>query len=247
MFRVFAEYQGNSLVTELPRDVYNLRAEFGSIGYTQSLTKFPLLMDEDADLQLYIYPYSELEQAVFGKIAEGDTLLQLNVVARYLENRSYLLDAEEVQKYDVSGLRAVYQKLSEPKQPDTTNMVIHTKLVRKEYDFTPTACIVEAAIPVSAEEFYKLRNNPLQDHPLIEEHFDDMFTEDNEVRHCILIYDREQGDGLLIDAEGASYARYAQYIPGAKTLVEQHEQQMQQAEELSEEQDDSPGLTGNGM
>ena len=89
MFKVFAEYQGNSLVTELPRDVYNLRAEFGSIGYTQSLTKIPLLMDEDADLQLHIYPYSELEQAVFGKIAEGDTLLQLNVVARYLENRSW--------------------------------------------------------------------------------------------------------------------------------------------------------------
>ena len=70
-----------------------------------------------------------------------------------------------------------------------------------------------------------------------------MFTEDNEVRHCILIYDREQGDGLLIDAEGASYARYAQYIPGAKTLVEQYEQQMEQ----SEEQDESPKISGVSM
>ena len=93
MFKVFAEYQGNSLVTELPRDVYNLRAEFGRIGYTQPLSKIPLMMDEDADLQLHIYPYSELEQALFGKIAEGDTLLQLKVVASYVENRSYLLNA----------------------------------------------------------------------------------------------------------------------------------------------------------
>ena len=176
MFKVFAEYQGNSLITELPRDVYNLRAEFGSIGYTKPLTKIPLMMDEDADLQLHIYPYSDLDQAVFSKIAEGDTLLQLNVVARYLENRSYLLDAEEVQKYAVSGLSEVYKKLSEPRKVSTTNMVLHANLVRKCEDFTPTTCIVEAAIPVSAEEFYKLRNNPLQDHPLIEEHFDDMFA-----------------------------------------------------------------------
>ena len=243
MFKIFAEYQGNSLITELPRSVYNLREEFSSIGYTKALSKIPLMMDEDAELQLHIYPYSDLDQAVFGKIAEGDTLLQLNTVARYLESRGYLLDVEKVKNYDVAGIGEVYKKLSEPKQPDTTNMVIHAKLVRKECDFTPTACIVEAAIPVSAEEFYKLRNEPLQDHPLIEKHYDDMFTDDDEVQHCILIYDREQGDGLLINAEGADYARYAQYMPGAKTLVEQHEQQMQQTEEL----DESPEISGVSM
>lgn len=243
MFRVFAEYQGNTLITELPHNVNDLRDEFGSIGYTEPLSKIPVMMDVNDELEIQIYPDGDLEQAVFSKIAKGDTLLQLNTVARYLESRSYFLDAEEVKKYDVSGLSEVYKKLSEPRKVSTTNMVLHANLVRKCEDFTPTTCIVEAAIPLSAEEFYKLRNNPLQDHPLIEEHYDDMFTEDNEVRHCILIYDREQGDGLLIDAEGASYARYAQYIPGAKTLVEQYEQQMQQAEE----QDESPEISDVSM
>lgn len=243
MFKVFAEYQGNTLITELPHDVYNLRAEFSSIGYTKPLSEITLLMDEDAEMQLHIYPYSDLDQAVFGKIAEGDTLLQLNTVARYLESRGHLLDVEKIKNYDVAGLLEVYKKLSEPKQPDTTNMVIHANLVRKAEDFTPTTCIVTAAIPVSTEEFYKLRNEPLQDHPLIEKHYDDMFTDDDEVQHCILIYDREQGDGLLINAEGASYARYAQYIPGAKMLFEQHEQQMQQTEDL----DESPEIGGVSM
>ena len=41
--------------------------------------------------------------------------------------------------------------------------------------------------------------------------------------NCLLIYDEEQGDGLLIESEGTSYARYAQYIPRAKELVESHQ------------------------
>ena len=38
-----------------------------------------------------------------------------------------------------------------------------------------------------------------------------------------MIYDEEQGDGLLIESEGTSYARYSQYIPGAKELVEKQQ------------------------
>ena len=44
------------------------------------------------------------------------------------------------------------------------------------------------------------------------------------VHHCLLIYDKQQGDGLIIESEGAPYARYAQYIPNAKLLYENHMQ-----------------------
>lgn len=40
--------------------------------------------------------------------------------------------------------------------------------------------------------------------------------------HCLLIYDEEQGDGMLIESEGAAYARYSQYVPNAKLLYEDH-------------------------
>ena len=141
MFRVFAEFQGNTLITELPHNVYDLRDEFSSIGYTEPLSKIPVMMDDDDELEIQIYPDEDLEQAVFGKIAKGDTLLQLNTVARYLESRSYFLDAEEVKKYDVSGLSEVYKKLSEPRKVSTTNMVLYANLVRKAEDFTPSTCI----------------------------------------------------------------------------------------------------------
>ena len=49
-----------------------------------------------------------------------------------------------------------------------------------------------------------------------------MYCDSDDNYHCLLIYDKEQGDGLLIESEGTAYARYAQYISGAKELVESH-------------------------
>lgn len=50
-----------------------------------------------------------------------------------------------------------------------------------------------------------------------------MYCDSDDIYHCLLIYDEEQGDGLLIEAEGSFYARYAQYIPKARELVERHQ------------------------
>ena len=60
----------------------------------------------------------------------------------------------------------------------------------------------------------------MQDNDLIAENTDLMYCDRDDIYHCLLIYDKEQGDGLLIEAEGSSYARYVQYIPNAKLLYE---------------------------
>lgn len=62
----------------------------------------------------------------------------------------------------------------------------------------------------------------MQDNDLIAENTDLMYCDRDDIYHCLLIYDEEQGDGLLIEAEGSSYARYVQYIPNAKLLYENH-------------------------
>ena len=81
---------------------------------------------------------------------------------------------------------------------------------------------MEKAIAVSHSEFESLKRHPLQDNDLIAENTDLMYCDSDDIYHCLLIYDEEQGDGLLIEAEGSSYARYAQYIPNAKLLYENH-------------------------
>ncbi len=100
---------------------------------------------------------------------------------------------------------------------------INTSLLRKESEFSPQACVVEKAIAVPHAEFDDLRRYPLRDNMLIAENAEMMFCDSDDNYHCLLIYDEEQGDGLLIESEGAAYARYAQYIPRVKELVEGHQ------------------------
>lgn len=101
-------------------------------------------------------------------------------------------------------------------------LIINTNLLRKESEFRTKSCVVEKAIAVSNAEFENLKRHPLRDNRLIAENVDIMYCDNDDNYHCLLIYDEEQGDGLIIESEGTLYARYSQYIPGAKELVEKH-------------------------
>ncbi len=107
-------------------------------------------------------------------------------------------------------------------------LIINANLLRKESEFRTRSCVVEKAIAVSHDAFENLKRHPLRDHRLIAENADLMYCDNDDNYHCLLIYDQEQGDGLLIESEGMAYARYAQYIPGAKELVDR-----QQSHEIS--------------
>lgn len=91
-------------------------------------------------------------------------------------------------------------------------LIINTTLLRKESEFKTKACVVKKAIAVPHSEFGDLKRNPLQDNDLIADNVDLMFCDSDNNYHCLLIYDKEQGDGLLIESEGAPYARYSQYM-----------------------------------
>ncbi len=102
-------------------------------------------------------------------------------------------------------------------------LVLNALLVRKESEFRTKSCVVEKAITVNHAEFENLKNHPLRDNVLIAENAEMMYCDNDDIYHCLLIYDEENGDGLLIESEGTAYARYAQYIPMAKELVESHQ------------------------
>ncbi len=102
-------------------------------------------------------------------------------------------------------------------------LILNTALLRKESEFRIKSCLVEKAIAVSHGEFEYLKSHPLRENDLIAEHSEMMFCDCDGIYHCLLIYDKENGDGLLIESEGFSYAQYAQYIPRAKELVESHQ------------------------
>lgn len=102
-------------------------------------------------------------------------------------------------------------------------LVINTNLLRKESEFKTRICVVEKAIAVPHSEFENLKRHPWQDNDLIAENTDLMYCDSDDIYHCLLIYDDKNGDGLVIESEGSKFARYAQYIPKAKELVERHQ------------------------
>ncbi len=102
-------------------------------------------------------------------------------------------------------------------------LMINANLLRKESEFRTKKCIVEKAAAVSHAEFDELKRHPLRDNALIAENVDLMYCDKDGNYHCLLVYDGHDGDGLLIESEGSAYARYAQYISGAKELVERHQ------------------------
>lgn len=99
-------------------------------------------------------------------------------------------------------------------------LIIKANLLRKEADFKMNKCIVEKAVPLTHKEFEELKNYPMRDNDVIAENVDVMYCDSGGNYHCLLLFDKEQGDGLLIDSEGYYYARYAQYVPNAKLLYQ---------------------------
>ena len=87
-------------------------------------------------------------------------------------------------------------------------LIINTNLIRKESEFRTKSCVVEKVIGVPPAEFDELKRHPLHDNRLIAENVDIMYCDNDDNYHCLLIYDEEQGDGLIIESEGTSYSEY---------------------------------------
>ena len=101
-------------------------------------------------------------------------------------------------------------------------LIINTSLLRKEPALEVVPCVVEKAVGISHAEFENLRKNTLKDNDLIARNKGKMWFGTDDRYHCLLVYDKEQGDGLLVESEGYDYARYAQYIPQAKLIWQDH-------------------------
>jgi hypothetical protein len=51
----------------------------------------------------------------------------------------------------------------------------------------------------------------LEDREFIEDNISEMYLDTENVRHCLLVKAKGGRDGILVEAEGYSYARYAAY------------------------------------
>ena len=102
-------------------------------------------------------------------------------------------------------------------------LILNANLICKADRFEPQKCTVEKVIEVSNSEFRTFTENPMKRNYYLPQYKDLMGYYDDS-HHGVLFVNMENGDGLLVNSEGADYARYSQFIPNARGLIQQHEQ-----------------------
>ncbi len=80
------------------------------------------------------------------------------------------------------------------------------------------ACVVEKAVELSAVEFDRFCRSMLEKYPFIRETGASLHYNDG-MRHGFLVLGVGRNDGILVDPQGADYARYSAFIPNARSLL----------------------------
>lgn len=95
---------------------------------------------------------------------------------------------------------------------------------RKKETLKHARCVIDKVIELSKEDYIQFSNHLLDEQDFIKENSGCMYEETNGKNHCILVLGEDMDDGILVQAEGCSYARYIALLPNARMLwnMEQH-------------------------
>lgn len=99
-------------------------------------------------------------------------------------------------------------------------ITFNAPLNHKAYSYEPVQIEVEKVITLHGKRFEQMRDHPLEDAPEIIENKDLMYMEGG-TAYCILFLDASGNDGILVEAEGAGYARKSEFIPNSRAIIEQ--------------------------
>ncbi len=223
MIKVNIRSNDKDIIIELPKSCHELVAELRKAGIDVSPDRLTLKSNIGHNYLIGIYTEDPLGDIVIDRICDNGNLAELNKLCQVLDKAS---DRDNMMRIllnsDVHCISGIKKLFSDRFMEFSDKLVLNTDLMCKPTDFNTKQCVIEKAIPVSHSKFKAIANAPLRDEPLIAQYSNVMYEDSNDMCHCILIYDRDYGDGIVINSEGSSYARYAQYIPQAKTIYDQY-------------------------
>lgn len=103
---------------------------------------------------------------------------------------------------------------------------------RKPERIAPEQVKIEKVIHLPEFLYRHFLERPFAAYSFIKENGDQMYVDQAGQRHAILVMGEGHADGVLVESEGSSYARYASYMPHATVLAYSPLQEL--AEALSE-------------
>ncbi len=224
MINVKIRYMGKELSTEIPKRSHELSAELKKAGIDLPSEKLKLRSSTKDQYLVGLYTNNPLGDVIIDRLCDNDNLLELNNLCEILDKAS---DRDNIMRCildsDVRCINGIKKLFADRFMEFSDKLVLNTSLERKPTELAVKGCIIEKAIPVSHRKFEAITKAPLRDEPLIAENKDIMYFDSKyNMYHCLLIYDKDFGDGIVVESEGSDYARYAQYVPQAKTIYEQY-------------------------
>ncbi len=109
-------------------------------------------------------------------------------------------------------------------------IITSAMLMRKESSIEIDKCKVETIVELSYSEFQDFKNHLFDNRPFIEDNIDYMYRDNEGINHCLLVLGEGEEDGILVESEGYSYARYTALLPNAQSYIQKNIQTM--AEDL---------------
>ncbi len=150
------------------------------------------------------------------------------------ETQSFIDACEMAQSYDLGLDEATYEKYNNAveRQKEIGELLasmeerqlgIRTvaQFRRKEPVLQQDECEIEKVVELSRKEFHHFKNNLLDDYDFISENSDLMCVDKMGTIHCILVLGDDYEEGILVNSEGSSYARYSALLPNARSFIEQ--------------------------
>ena len=150
------------------------------------------------------------------------------------EAQNFIDACELAQSYDLGLDEATYEKYNNAieRQKEIGELLaameerqlgIRTvaQFRRKEPVLQQDECEIEKVVELSREEFHHFKNNLLDDYDFISENSDLMCVDKTGTVHCILVLGDDYDEGILVNSEGSSYARYSALLPNARSYIEQ--------------------------
>lgn len=118
--------------------------------------------------------------------------------------------------------------------------------LRKQSFLEPKPFRIEKVVSLSDPEYRYFQKHLLENYDFIQQIRNELY-EDADLVHCLLVVGETSQDGILVNSEGAGYARYTAHFPNARQLLEQGQINLQGATENEETWLEEPAMTMGGM
>ncbi len=96
-----------------------------------------------------------------------------------------------------------------------TNAVFSTKPVTLD----TVECVIEKTIHLYGNEFDMFTRRLNADQNFLRDNAEKMYTDEIGKKHCLLVTGEGRRDGILVNSEGNSYARYAALLPDVENFL----------------------------